>query len=83
MGLRLPIEAADYLGQCLEYCYQLTANDKNAPALTDWLVTRQATQVKIAAMNKTVWSDERVELKNTASDIWNQSVTAALATLKP
>jgi tetratricopeptide (TPR) repeat protein len=76
-------DAADYLGQCLEYCFQLTVADKAATPPTDWPATRQAIAAKVTEMNKTAWNGENQELKEVVGDIWNQSVRAALASLKP
>jgi len=75
-------DAADYLGQCLEYCFQLTVADKAATPTTDWPATRQAIATKVTEMNKTAWNGEDQALKDVVGDIWNQSVRAALASVK-
>jgi hypothetical protein len=75
-----PVQAAELFGQCLEYCSQLTALDKNLAAKTggDWIVWRKALAERITELKKQQWRSADPKLTAKADDLWELAVASAI-----
>ena len=74
------MKAADWFGECLEYCSQLAALDKKLASRTggNWLDWRQATAERVAALKKEQWRNADAALTAKADQLWELSVASAI-----
>ena len=75
-----PVKAADWFGECLEYCSQLAALDKKLASRAggNWLDWRQAAAERIAALKKEQWRNADAALTAKADQLWELSVASAI-----
>lgn len=78
------LEEADYLGQCILYCYKLTDGgltpDENKD--TSWAFHRKIIQDNIALWSQTRWAEQDEQIKGVLAKLWENSVSNTLLTLK-
>jgi uncharacterized protein YceK len=75
-----PIKASEWYGECVEYCSQLAALDKQLAGRTgrNWIDWRQATAERIASIKQDQWLKADPALKAQVDHLWELAVASAI-----